>query len=97
MNQTRRKDHWASSGRVIRSRRRVERTGETACVEEAMAGCWRKRGWQGNQGERSAPNTTKGVCWECACDQLLTHKRMFRADSDARTDSDRSEKQADWT
>lgn len=38
MNQTRRKDHWASSGRVVTSGRRAERRGETAGIDEAMAG-----------------------------------------------------------
>ena len=38
MNQTRRKDHQALSGRAIMRRRRAERTGGSAGVDEAMAG-----------------------------------------------------------
>jgi hypothetical protein len=38
MNQTRKKDHQASSGRESMRRRRTARTDGTACVDEAMAG-----------------------------------------------------------
>ena len=38
MNQTRKKDHQASSGREIMSSRRAERRGGTVGVDEAMAG-----------------------------------------------------------
>ena len=37
MDQTRKKDHQASSGRDIMSRRRAARTGEAAGVDEAIA------------------------------------------------------------
>lgn len=38
MDQTRKKDHQASSGREIMSRRRAERTGGKAGGDEAMSG-----------------------------------------------------------
>lgn len=49
MNQTKKKDHQASSGREIMSRRRRARTGGTASVDgEAMAG------WDGVNAAASA-------------------------------------------
>ena len=55
MNQTRRKDHQASSGRAITSRRRAERTGERAGVDEAMAGGlgWTRQGAEPRGKERT--------------------------------------------
>ena len=81
MNQTRRKDHQASSGRAITSRRRAERTGERAGVDEAMAGGlgWTRQGAEPRGKERTS--TKRDILWESACDQTTNTCTRREADS----------------